>query len=615
MFPVSISATHAASSPPTTSAVAPAPNSTTSTSRPGRLRGLSYLRHYTHHHSSSSRAAPTAVVTTTTASTSHQPASPTAPVSPSASPSSPPAPASPRQQRRATSPLNNTESNSWIPTVSGISGLSRVATVPAAELDTSSVHASNVSAAPDSDGNQAIRSIDAALSHDEASHMDLNAPAKAPSFSIRFTPHIDHRSTRQSLQFSPIERTLKIPDERIKVGRFNERDVRLANPPVGFKSKVVSRRHCEFWCENGQWFVKDVKSSSGTFLNHIRLSAPGMESKPYPLQDGDVLQLGIDFKGGEEQIYRCVKIRVELNRAWQKALNNFNLSAHRRLRSLAKGKDSDTCNSNTSECSICLLAVAPCQSLFVAPCSHVWHYKCIRPLIEKEYPCFLCPNCRAVADLDRDIDEDELTSELWEMIPEHDADAPLDPDHAEVQSQDTTNVATAGTVGASEPTTALTAVTAAADTSNRITVTTTTTTTTTASQTTRPTLPAPPPPRPTVDMSTSPAQPSPAATSQPISTPPSQTTQWRRRWNMSTQATSTNDDHDSSHTTEDSGNSSAGEMNGEGPMTPMNDAGPFLLDGNDGRVRGSQRRDTLFLPLGNLPPGSLSTPSAAAVDT
>lgn len=92
---------------------------------------------------------------------------------------------------------------------------------------------------------------------------------------------------------------------------------------MGFKSKVVSRRHCEFWCDGGQWYVKDVKSSSGTFLNHIRLSAPGMESKAYPLYDGDILQLGIDFKGGEEQIFRCVKIRVELNRAWQKSLNNF----------------------------------------------------------------------------------------------------------------------------------------------------------------------------------------------------------------------------------------------------------------------------------------------------
>lgn len=115
------------------------------------------------------------------------------------------------------------------------------------------------------------------------------------------------------------------------MGRYSERDNQpnARDPsgsntaPVGFKSKVVSRRHCEFWYDDGQWFVKDVKSSSGTFLNHIRLSAPGVESRAFPLNDGDVLQLGIDFKGGEEPIFRCVKIRVELNRAWQKGLNNF----------------------------------------------------------------------------------------------------------------------------------------------------------------------------------------------------------------------------------------------------------------------------------------------------
>lgn len=92
---------------------------------------------------------------------------------------------------------------------------------------------------------------------------------------------------------------------------------------MGFKSKVVSRRHCEFWYEEGKWYIKDVKSSSGTFLNHIRLSPPGQESKPFPVNDGDVVQLGIDFKGGEEMIFRCVKMRLELNRGWQNKLNKF----------------------------------------------------------------------------------------------------------------------------------------------------------------------------------------------------------------------------------------------------------------------------------------------------
>ena len=147
---------------------------------------------------------------------------------------------------------------------------------------------------------------------------------------IRLIPHQDPRSNRPSLAFPPTSRTLPHEDCVIRVGRYSERDTNPNPPPnvpssapVGFKSKVVSRRHCEFWCSNGQWYIKDVKSSSGTFLNHIRLSQPSMESKPFPVNDGDVVQLGIDFRGGEEMIFRCVKIRVECNRAWQKSLNNF----------------------------------------------------------------------------------------------------------------------------------------------------------------------------------------------------------------------------------------------------------------------------------------------------
>lgn len=239
--------------------------------------------------------------------------------------------------------------------------------------------------------------------------------------SIRFIPHQDPRAGRPSLQFPTITRTL--PDESavIRVGRYSERDNLPEIPShvpsaaaVGFKSKVVSRKHCELWCKDGSWYIKDVKSSSGTFLNHIRLSQPNVESKPFRIKDGDIIQLGIDFRGGEEMIFRCVKIRVECNRGWQQGLNTFNKQTHQRLRNLAKSKkEGDAASTHTSECAICLMSIAPCQSLFVAPCSHVWHYKCIRPILNgPTWPNFLCPNCRAVADLEEDVEEPDM--EYWE---------------------------------------------------------------------------------------------------------------------------------------------------------------------------------------------------------
>lgn len=185
---------------------------------------------------------------------------------------------------------------------------------------------------------------------------------------IRFSAHYDPRSTRQSLSFTPISRTLPTGKEVIKVGRYSEREQQANIPantpsaaPVGFKSKVVSRRHCEFWHENGKWYIKDVKSSSGTFLNHIRLSPPGNESKPYMVNDGDIVQLGIDFRGGEEMIFRCVKMRIELNRGWQAKPNNFNMATHKRLRNLTSAASS---SGHTQDCSICLNAIAVRFHLF-----------------------------------------------------------------------------------------------------------------------------------------------------------------------------------------------------------------------------------------------------------
>jgi hypothetical protein len=150
---------------------------------------------------------------------------------------------------------------------------------------------------------------------------------------IRFYAYQDpHQNSRPSLQFTPMTRILPDNSSIIRVGRYSEREgIPVPNPAepsdaaVGFKSKVVSRKHCEFSFANGQWYLRDVGSSSGTFLNHIRLSQPNMVSRLYPVRDGDIVQLGIDFRGGEEMIFRCVRIRIECNRSWQQRPNEFKL--------------------------------------------------------------------------------------------------------------------------------------------------------------------------------------------------------------------------------------------------------------------------------------------------
>ncbi|AAS51493.1 ACR267Cp [Eremothecium gossypii ATCC 10895] len=235
-------------------------------------------------------------------------------------------------------------------------------------------------------------------------------------FSLRLTPFIDHSTTNNpGLFFDPIVRTAG-PSSQLVIGRYTER-VREAIGslpdhfhPVVFKSKVVSRTHGVFKVdEQGNWYVRDVKSSSGTFLNQMRLAQASVMSKDYPLKDGDILQLGMDFRGGTEEIYRCVKMRVELNKSWKRRANAFNKEALARLRNLQKL----TAGLEEEDCSICLCKIKPCQAIFISPCSHSWHYQCIRRLVMTQYPQFICPNCRSSCDLEASLDsEDEEEDEV-----------------------------------------------------------------------------------------------------------------------------------------------------------------------------------------------------------
>ncbi|KAL1405807.1 hypothetical protein Q8F55_007484 [Vanrija albida] len=201
----------------------------------------------------------------------------------------------------------------------------------------------------------------------------------------------------------------------------------LLSSRAAFKSKVVSRAHAEIWCEpGGKFYIRDTASSSGTFLNHIRLSSPNVQSRPQLLKDGDVVQLGVDYQGGAEEMYRCVKMRVEIGREWQRGANEFNTNALKQLKALggvedkadkADSKSSTAHGSSTkkkasvTDCCICLFSVTVCQSLFIAPCSHVFHYKCIRPLLNQHYPGFSCPLCRTFANLEEDVE----TEDAWEI--------------------------------------------------------------------------------------------------------------------------------------------------------------------------------------------------------
>lgn len=266
-----------------------------------------------------------------------------------------------------------------------------------------------------------------------ASHPPPLPPVSPGTFRIRLVPHLE---SRRSLKFDPITRDLKPTDPALRIGRFTDRSGlglsavnALGSNKLAFKSKVVSRAHAEISVDAaGKFWIKDTKSSSGTFLNHMRLSTANTESRQHQVRDGDILQLGVDYQGGTEDIYKSVKIRIELGREWQASANAFNTTAIKNLKTLAVNVTAGSVPRTVSvgakasksafpDCCICLFGVTIRQALFIAPCSHTFHYKCIRPLLENHHPAFSCPLCRTFADLEEDVEveieyEEELDADL-----------------------------------------------------------------------------------------------------------------------------------------------------------------------------------------------------------
>ncbi|KAG1456255.1 hypothetical protein G6F56_006873 [Rhizopus delemar] len=234
----------------------------------------------------------------------------------------------------------------------------------------------------------------------EATNNRHSLYSEPPKVHIRIVPSIENPS--RSLIFNIIERDLEA-GKVIKIGRFTDKS--SVQNHISFKSKVVSRSHCEIWLNHeGKVQLKDTKSSSGTFINHVRLSSANQDSRAAEIRDGDLVQLGVDYQGGFEEIYRSVKMRFEVNRQPQTKQLTYSVSAFNNLRNITSNKQQLTVSSEAEveECCICLYALAPFQALFVAPCSHTYHFKCIRPLFDS-YPGFQCPVCRTYSDLEANV--------------------------------------------------------------------------------------------------------------------------------------------------------------------------------------------------------------------
>lgn len=96
------------------------------------------------------------------------------------------------------------------------------------------------------------------------------------------------------------------------IGRYIEKRSETNPDSIRFMSKVISREHCLITYDKGerQWYIRDLKSSGGTWVNSKLLSAPKVRSRCFPLNNGDVVQLGCHYDGGEKEIFKRVTMKV-----------------------------------------------------------------------------------------------------------------------------------------------------------------------------------------------------------------------------------------------------------------------------------------------------------------
>ncbi|KAK5270947.1 hypothetical protein LTR99_005389 [Exophiala xenobiotica] len=102
--------------------------------------------------------------------------------------------------------------------------------------------------------------------------------------------------------------------EVLRIGR--QTNAKTVPTPMNgyFDSKVLSRQHAEVWADrSGKVWIRDVKSSNGTFVNGQRLSPENRESEPHELRQHDTLELGIDIVSEDQKtiVHHKVSAKVE----------------------------------------------------------------------------------------------------------------------------------------------------------------------------------------------------------------------------------------------------------------------------------------------------------------
>lgn len=106
-------------------------------------------------------------------------------------------------------------------------------------------------------------------------------PARAPSPAVAATPSKTGKPPTQVVVHEPDgrkPRSVRLSGS-LQIGRAEACSIRL-------EDTYVSQVHARLYGEDGRWFVEDLGSTNGTFLNDRRVATP------VPVHSGDVVRVG-----------------------------------------------------------------------------------------------------------------------------------------------------------------------------------------------------------------------------------------------------------------------------------------------------------------------------------
>ncbi|VDO19118.1 unnamed protein product [Heligmosomoides polygyrus] len=101
-------------------------------------------------------------------------------------------------------------------------------------------------------------------------------------------------------------------EDPLKIGRAVAR-LKAAKDNAIFDCKVLSRNHAVLSYRNGAFFLRDTKSSNGTFVNNERLAVTGEESEARQIFTGDIIQFGVEIVENTNKVaHGCIYAMVQL---------------------------------------------------------------------------------------------------------------------------------------------------------------------------------------------------------------------------------------------------------------------------------------------------------------